>query len=46
MMKGNATIYSSGYSKNPRVKKWKEDKNAFNDYFSKAFTGVKVENLK
>lgn len=45
MMKGNATIYSSGYSKNPRVEKWKEDKKAFNDYFSKAFTGVKIENL-
>ncbi|MGZ4049894.1 MAG: DUF3857 domain-containing protein, partial [Bacteroidia bacterium] len=46
LMKGNATIYSSGYSKNPRVQKWKEDKKAFNDYFSKAFTGVKVENLE
>jgi Domain of Unknown Function with PDB structure (DUF3857) len=46
LMKGNATIYCSGYSKNPRVQKWKEDKKAFNDYFSKAFTGVKIDNLE
>jgi Domain of Unknown Function with PDB structure (DUF3857) len=45
LMTGNATIYSSGYSKNPRVKEWKEDKKAFNEFFSKAFTGVKIENL-
>jgi len=46
LMKGNATIYSSGYSKNPRVKKWKEDRTSFNDYFLKAFTEVKVDTLE
>ena len=45
-MKGKATIYSYGYSKNPRVKKWKEDKSNFKDYFTKAFTGIKVENIE
>jgi hypothetical protein len=46
VMKGEATVYSYGYSKNPRVKKWKEDKSAFDDYFSKAFTGVKVDSIE
>lgn len=46
LMKGEATVYSSGYSKNPRVKKWKEDKNSFNNYFSKAFTGLKIDTLE
>jgi hypothetical protein len=46
LMKGNATIYSLGYSKNPRVKKWKEDKSSFDDYFTKEFTGMKVENIE
>lgn len=45
VMKGEATILSSGYSKNPRVKKWKEDKTAFKDYFSKSSTGMKIENI-
>ncbi|HSQ43999.1 MAG TPA: DUF3857 domain-containing protein [Ginsengibacter sp.] len=46
LMKGNATIYSSGYCKNPRVKKWKEDRTSFNDYFLKGFTGVKLDTLE
>ncbi len=46
LMKGEATVYSYGYSKNPRVKKWKEDRNSFNDYFSKAFTGMKIDTLE
>lgn len=45
LMTGEATVISSGYSKNPRVKTWKEDKTSFNDYFSKSFTGMKIENV-
>jgi len=44
-MQGNATVYSYGYSKNPRVKKWKEDKSSFDDYFTKEFTGLKVNDM-
>jgi hypothetical protein len=46
LMKGNATVYSYGYSRNPRVKKWEEDKTNFKDYFTKGFTAMKVENIK
>ncbi|MEO8852867.1 MAG: DUF3857 domain-containing protein [Ginsengibacter sp.] len=46
IMKGNATIYNYGYAKNPRVKKWEEDKKSFEDYFTKDFTGLKVKNLE
>jgi hypothetical protein len=46
LMKGKATIYSYGYSKNPRVKKWEEDKSSFDDYFTKEFTGMKIENIE
>lgn len=46
LMKGQATVFSSGYSKNPRVKKWKEDKGSFDSYFSKAFTGIKVDTIE
>jgi hypothetical protein len=46
LMTGEATISSGGYSKNPRVKKWKEDKTAFKDYFSKAFAGINIENIE
>jgi hypothetical protein len=45
LMTGEATISNSGYSKNPRVKKWKEDKISFKEYFSKSFTGIKIENI-
>ncbi|MGN6532016.1 MAG: DUF3857 domain-containing protein [Ginsengibacter sp.] len=45
-MKGQATVYSFGYAKNPRVKKWVEDKSNFKDYFTKDFSAVKVENIK
>jgi hypothetical protein len=45
-MEGKATIYSYGYSKNPRVKKWKEEKSSFEDYFTKDFTGLKVKNIE
>lgn len=45
VMKGEATVTSSGYSKNPRVKKYKEDKPAFDEYFSKSFTGMKIEDI-
>ena len=46
LMKGQATVYSAGYCKNARVKKWTEDKKEFDQYFSKAYTGVKVEDLE
>jgi hypothetical protein len=46
VMKGKATIYSYGYSKNPRVKKWIEDKSSYDDYFTKEFTGIKVSNIE
>jgi hypothetical protein len=45
-MEGKATIYSYGYSKNPRVKKWKEEKSSFEDYFTKDLTGLKVKNIE
>lgn len=45
-MQGEATIYNAGYSKNPRVKKWKEDKKEFDEYFSKSFTGLQVSDIE
>jgi hypothetical protein len=45
-MQGNATVISSEYSKNPRVKKWEEDKTDFKDYFTKDYTGMKIKNLE
>jgi hypothetical protein len=46
IMKGDATIFSFGYCKNPRVKKWKEDKTAFEELFSKSFTGMKINDMQ
>lgn len=46
LMEGKATIYSFGYSKNPRVKEWTEDKSSFKDLFNKDFSALKVENLQ
>lgn len=46
IMQGKATIYSYGYSKNPRVKKWKEDKSSFEDYFTEDLTALKVKNIE
>ncbi|MGN6543008.1 MAG: DUF3857 domain-containing protein [Ginsengibacter sp.] len=46
LMEGNATVYSYGYSRNPREKKWIEDKSNFKDYFTKGFTAMKVENIQ
>jgi hypothetical protein len=46
LMEGKATVYSYGYSKNPRVKEWEEDKSSFEDYFTKAFTAIKVKNIE
>lgn len=45
LMTGEATISSFGYSKNIRLKKWKEDKTAFKDYFSKSFAGMNIEHI-
>ena len=46
LMEGKASVYSYGYSKNPRVKEWEEDKSSFEDYFTKAFTAIKVKNIE
>ena len=46
VMKGKATVYNFNYSKNPKVKTYKENKTGFKDYFTKAYTGLKVENLE
>lgn len=46
LMEGKATVYSYGYSKNPRLKEWEEDKSSFEDYFTKAFTAIKVKNIE
>jgi hypothetical protein len=46
LMEGNATVYSYGYSKNPRVKEWTENKSSFKDYFTKAFTAIKVKDIE
>ena len=46
LMKGSATVYSYGYSKNPRVKEWKENRSSFDDYFTKSYTAIKVKNIQ
>ena len=46
LMEGKATIYSYGYSKNPRVKEWEEDKSSFKDLFDKNFTAMKVKDIQ
>lgn len=45
LMTGTAAITSAGYCKNPRLKKWKEDKTSFQEYFSKSFTGVDIKKM-
>ncbi|HUZ57586.1 MAG TPA: DUF3857 domain-containing protein [Hanamia sp.] len=45
-MTGNATVYSYDYAKNPMVKRWVEDKSSFNDYYSKAYNGLKIDNME
>lgn len=46
ILRGNTEVTSSGYSKNPRVKKWLEDKSDFGDYFTKTYTGLKIDSLE
>ncbi|MDE3182133.1 MAG: DUF3857 domain-containing protein [Bacteroidota bacterium] len=46
LMEGKATIYSYGYSKNPRVKQWEEDKSSFKDRFTKSFSAMKVKDIE
>ncbi|HSN08827.1 MAG TPA: DUF3857 domain-containing protein [Hanamia sp.] len=46
LMEGKATIYSYGYSKNPRVKEWEEDKSSFKDRFTKSFSAMKVKDIE
>lgn len=45
-LKGKATIYSFDYCKNPRVKKWQEDKESFKDYFTSSYGGIKIDNME
>lgn len=47
ILSGNATVYSTGYNRNLRLKEWVEDKKDFKEnYFTKAFTGIKVNDLE
>ena len=46
LLKGNATVYSFDYCKNPRVKKWQGDKESFKDYFTGNYGGIKLENME
>ena len=45
MLDGEATIKSSDYAKNPRMKKWKEDKTNFNDYFTSSGSNIKIDSV-
>jgi hypothetical protein len=45
VMDGQATIKSAGYAKNPRVRKWKEDKTKFNDYFKSPEANIKIDSV-
>jgi hypothetical protein len=45
VMKGNASVYSYGYAKNPRVKDWTENKSSFADRFTEVASGMKVKNI-
>ncbi len=44
VLKGNVTVYSSGYAKNPRAKDWIENKSSFADHFTGS--GIKVKNIE
>ncbi len=46
LMEGKATVYSYGYSKNPRVKDWTEDKSSFKDRFTENFSAMKVKDIE
>jgi hypothetical protein len=46
LMKGKATVYNYNYSKNPKVKKYTEDKTNYKDNFTKDYTGLKIEDLE
>lgn len=45
MMDGDAVIKSSDYAKNPRVKRWKENKSKFNDYFISTGGTLKIDSI-
>ena len=46
LMKGEATVSSAAYCKNPRVKTWREERGSFQDhYFTKSFTGLKIDKI-
>ena len=45
-MTGNVTIYSYDYAKNPRVKKWKEDKGSFVNFLTQSYNGLKIGDIE
>ncbi len=45
IMHGTASVSSYDYCKNPRVKKWKADKESFEEYFTKDYSGIKIDSL-
>lgn len=46
LMKGNASVYSYGYAKNPREKDWIENKSSFSDHFTEPASGMEVKNIE
>ena len=45
IMDGDAVINSADYAKNPRVKKWKENKSKFTDYFISSGSTMKIDSF-
>jgi len=45
LMKGQTKVYNYAYGKNIRLKKWKEEKTAFMNYFTNSFPGLKVDEM-
>ncbi|HET7117426.1 MAG TPA: DUF3857 domain-containing protein, partial [Hanamia sp.] len=45
-MKGNATIYSYDYAKNPKVKSWKEDKSSFKNNLTQSYNGLRISDME
>ncbi len=46
VLKGNASVNSYGYAKNPRAKDWIENKSSFSDHFTGTGSGIKVKNIQ
>jgi hypothetical protein len=43
--KGEAVVYNYDYSRNPKTKKYKEDRDHFNEFFASGTSGVKIEQV-